>query len=162
VSFEANAANIDCSTDLITGTLGSFSGSLYGSCVFNSGSTYIGILETGGTLYAGVQNTVSPAAPTPARNLGLPMGNDIVDMGTTEPTYTSCVGATYSSNFAIATANHWYCLKFTGNTDTGYMYAKWTGTAFSLPSVPSTPISAPSGLNLNDHVEIFATEIELK
>ena len=169
-SLEVGAADIDCSTDLAVGTLGGYAGSLYGSCIYSGGSPLnLGFVETGGVVYSAVQPSATPAAPTPARDLGSSLSsNRIVDTMGVTPTFAFCKTATYSTGGVPAVANHCYCVKFSGSTDTGYMFAKWTGTALSTSatacagSVSTPPTNAPIDFNFNKPVETFATEIEIK
>jgi hypothetical protein len=169
-SLEVGATDIDCSTDLIVGTLGTYAGSLYGSCIFSGGSLpNLGFVETGGVVYSGQQATATPAAPTLARDLGsLFSANRIVDTMGVTPTLAFCKTATYSTGGVPAVANHCYCVKFSGSTDTGYMFAKWTGTALSTSAtacaggVSTPPTNAPIDLHFSKQVETFATEIEIK
>jgi len=153
-SSQVYAANIDCSTDLITGILGGFFGSLYGSCVCG-GDGYPGFIVAG-TVYAYKDSAVLPAAPLPARDIGTWSGNKIVNMGTTAPTFASCIAATYVAIDVPAVTNNWYCAKFVGGTDTGYMFAKWDGSTLVAPSPP--PPTAPTGLSAT---AASATQINL-
>jgi hypothetical protein len=82
-------------------------------------------------------------------------------MGTTDPTLSSCIGATYVITAVPPVANHWYCNQFIGSVDTGYMWAKWDGSAL-VTSPPAAPVSAPIDLNLNKPIEVFAAEIKVK
>jgi len=171
-SLEVGAADIDCSTDLAVGTLSgtaSYAGSLYGSCIYSGGSPpNLGFVETGGVVYSGQQATATPAAPTPARDLGTFSSNRIVDTMGVTPTFAFCKTATYSTGGVPAVANHCYCAKFSGSTATGYMFAKWTGTALSISAtacaggVSTPPTNAPIDLHFSKQVETFATEIEIK
>jgi len=173
-SLEVGATDIDCSTDLIVGTLSnstaSYTGSLYGSCIYSGGSPpNLGFAETGGVVYSAVQPSATPAAPTPARDLGsLFSPSRIVDTMGVTPTFAFCKTATYSTGGVPAEANHCYCAKFSGSTATGYMFAKWTGTALSISAtacaggVSTPPTNAPIDLHFSKQVETFATEIEIK
>jgi len=145
-SSQVYAADIDCTTDLITGTLGTYANSLYGSCIFPSSPVHPGLLELSAQIYAAVQNSVSLAAPLPAHDLGVWSNNYIVNMGTTAPTLADCIAATYTVNSRPAVTNNWYCAKFVGATDTGYMFAKWDGSVLVAPSPPPTAPTAPTGL----------------
>jgi len=159
-SSQVYAADIDCSTDLIMGTLGTYANSLYGSCVSGVAS-YPGFLPLSGSVYTNV-GSVSPPAPTPARNLGtLPSGGKIVNMGTTAPTLTSCIAATYTVDNLPAVTNNWYCARFVGTTDTGYMSAKWDGSALVKGSLSPvlTNVSAPI-FSLKDKPAIFSEEVK--
>ena len=78
-------------------------------------------------------------------------------MGTTAPTFASCAAATYLVNYVPIVTNNWYCARYVGSADTGYMFARWTGSAFST-TTGAPPPNAPTGLSAT---AASATQINL-
>lgn len=160
-SLEVKAANINCSSDLIVGTAfvgGNPFNSAYGSCTSTTDTVLI-YRDNMTILPAFVAGTPLPTPPTPARNLGTISTQGVSNMGTTTPTLSSCISATYSSS-VTATAGNWYCAKFVGSTDTGYLAAQWNGTTFVTATLIPAPVSASIDLNFSKPIESFGGEME--
>ncbi len=164
-SLEVKAANINCSSDLIIGqaVVGGNPNikSAYGSCTSGSDAVLI-YTDNFGTqvIVSGIamgSPAPAPAAPTPARNLGTISTQGVSNMGTT--TLSSCISATYSPS-VTATVGNWYCAKFVGSTDTGYLAAQWNGTTFVTATLIPAPVSASIDLNFSKPIESFGGEME--
>lgn len=170
ISFEANAVDINCSSDLIAGIYDDggpsapYAGA-YGRCVVG-GNLIVVLYRDSGSIIAGKNNIIfTPPAPTSVIDLGAFSSLAVADMGTTEPTLSNCIAATYSGASVSAVIDNWYCAKFVGGTNTGYMAAKWNSVTF-IPSAlaPPTlpPVSAPINMNFKTQVETTSTDIEIK
>lgn len=170
MSSEVGAATVNCSSDLVAGFIvigGNPSRSAYGSCTVGGNPAFL--VKIGAATIVATNNTgggsFSSPLPTPARSLGTTLSTFLSDMGTTEPTLPDCVGATYSGSSLAGTSGNWYCAKFVSSPDTGYMAAKWDGSAFVvsiLPSPPPAAVSAPIDFFNHQPIKTFAHEMELK
>ena len=139
LSGKAYAADIDCTLGsiIVAGSNGT-TNKLMGNCsdtLAATGSTTNGILyyhTSNNTVRVG-GNVALPALINP-HHLGDRISKQVIDVGITKPNFTSCLNENYDgANTTTPIADgHWYCAKFVGSDNTGYLYAQFISPALGF------------------------------